>query len=150
MMRFGLGLLAVAFGVVLSGGSVRADEEQGRRWYRQGETLVQSERYDEAVGAFEAGFAAAPRAVFQLDIANCHRKLGNLALARRHYWRFLDLAAKDHPARAQVIGYLRGIEQIAADGVPLDESSEAEAMSYRRRLAQRFAEMTPAHRSRRL
>jgi tetratricopeptide (TPR) repeat protein len=81
---------------------------------------VRAENFREAIAAFEAGYAASPRPEFLLNIANCHRKLDDLAAARRFYRRFLDQAPADHPARPQSIEYLRAIEQIVADGLALD------------------------------
>jgi tetratricopeptide (TPR) repeat protein len=102
-------------------GSARAeDAEAGRRYFKRGQELLKADDYRGAVKAFEAGYAAAPRVGFLLNIGNCYRKLGELGKAREHYWRFLDAAPKDHPSRPAVKDYLRAMEQIEADGVSVD------------------------------
>jgi hypothetical protein len=107
---------------------VRAeDAEAGRRYFKRGQELLQENDYRGAVRAFEAGYAAAPRVGFLLNIGNCYRKLGELTKAREHYWRFLDAAPKDHPSRPAVKEYLRQMEQIEADGVSVDGTASARA-----------------------
>lgn len=96
------------------------DAEEGRRQYKRGQDFLQAGDYRAAAQSFEAGYAAAPRPGFLLNIANCYRKLGELGKARQYYWRFLDQAPKDHASRPEVLEFLRTIEQINADGVALD------------------------------
>jgi tetratricopeptide (TPR) repeat protein len=96
------------------------DEEEGRRQFKRGEDFLKAGDFRAAVEAFEAGYAAAPRVGFLLNIGNCYRKLGELGRARQHYWRFLDAAPKDHASRPEVLEYLQAIEQIEADGVAVD------------------------------
>jgi tetratricopeptide (TPR) repeat protein len=128
--------LSIAFALLVfsgSGSAARAaadpsekNEMEGRRQYKVGEQLMAAGRYAEAAKAFEAGFEAAPRAGFLLNIANCHRRLGDLGKARKFYWSFLDAAAKSHPSRPEVIEFLKSIEEINADGVPLDVPGTAD------------------------
>lgn len=110
-----LALLLVFPPVVLA-----EDAETGRRQFKRGQELLKVGDYRAAARAFEAGYAAAPRVGFLLNIGNCYRKLGELGKARAYYWRFLDAAPKDHPSRPAVMDYLRAMEQIEADGVSVD------------------------------
>jgi len=120
-----MGVLALLLAL---GSPARAeDAEAGRRYFKRGQDLLKENDYRGAVRAFEAGYAAAPRVGFLLNIGNCYRKLGELTKAREHYWRFLDAAPKDHPSRPAVMDYLRQMEQIEADGVSVDGSSAARA-----------------------
>jgi tetratricopeptide (TPR) repeat protein len=103
------------------------DADAGRRYFKRGQELLKENDYRGAVKAFEAGYAAAPRVGFLLNIGNCYRKLGELGKAREHYWRFLDAAPKDHPSRPAVIDYLNQMKQIEADGVSVDGAAPARA-----------------------
>jgi tetratricopeptide (TPR) repeat protein len=120
-----MGVLALLLAL---GSTARAeDAEAGRRYFKKGQELLKENDYRGAVKAFEAGYAAAPRVGFLLNIGNCYRKLGELGKAREHYWRFLDAAPKDHPSRPAVMDYLRQMEQIEADGVAVDGAAAARA-----------------------
>jgi len=110
----------MALSLALQGTARAEDAEAGRRNFKRGQDLLKANDYRGAVKAFEAGYAAAPRVGFLLNIGNCYRKLGELSKAREHYWRFLDAAPKDHPSRPAVMEYLRQMEQIEADGVSVD------------------------------
>jgi tetratricopeptide (TPR) repeat protein len=116
-------LLAATSAPVEAESPAPPNDQEGRRQYKIGEQLLSKGQYKEAAEAFEAGYAASPRAGFLLNIANCHRKLGDLGKARHYFWRFLDAAPKNHPSRPEVIEYLKTIEQITADGLPLDSDA---------------------------
>ncbi len=113
-------ILAASTGAVRADGPSAQDENEGRRQYKIGDQLMGKGKYAEAAAAFESGYAASPRAGFLLNIANCHRRLGDLSKARQYYWRFLDAAPKSHPSRPEVLEFLKTIEQINADGLTVD------------------------------
>jgi tetratricopeptide (TPR) repeat protein len=115
-------LCLIALVLALHGTAQAEDAEAGRRFFKRGQDLLKANDYRGALKAFEAGFAAAPRVGFLLNIGNCYRKLGELGKAREHYWKFLDAAPKDHPSRPSVNDYLRAMEQIEADGVSVDSA----------------------------
>jgi tetratricopeptide (TPR) repeat protein len=121
-----LGVLALS--LALPSAVHAEDADAGRRYFKRGQELLKENDYRGAVRAFEAGYAAAPRVGFLLNIGNCYRKLGELSKAREHYWRFLDAAPKDHPSRPAVKDYLRQMEQIEADGVSVDGASARAAL----------------------
>jgi hypothetical protein len=103
------------------------DAADGRRLYLRGQTFLEAGDYRAAAEAFEAGHLAAPRVGFLLNIGNCYRKLGELGKARQFYWRFLDAAPKRDRSRADVLAYLRAMEQIEADGVSVDPAAARRA-----------------------
>jgi tetratricopeptide (TPR) repeat protein len=113
--------------LALPGVASAEDAELGRRQFKRGQELLKQGDYRAAARAFEAGYAAAPRVGFLLNIGNCYRKLGELGKAREYYWRFLDAAPKDHPSRPAVMDYLRAMEQIEADGVSVDSASSGKS-----------------------
>jgi hypothetical protein len=100
--------------------AVADDEAESRRLFQRGQSSLDAGDYRAAARAFEAGYAAAPRVGFLLNIGNCYRKLGELGKARQFYWRFLDAAPRQHPSRPEIMEYLRSMEQIEADGVAVD------------------------------
>jgi tetratricopeptide (TPR) repeat protein len=116
---------ALALALALSASARAEDAEAGRRLFKRGQELLKENDYRAAAKAFEAGYAAAPRAGFLLNIGNCYRKLGELSRAREYYWHFLDSAPKDHPSRPAVMDYLKAMEQIEADGVAVDTAGTA-------------------------
>jgi hypothetical protein len=118
-----LGALAVA--LALPAVAHAEDAEAGRRYFKRGQDLLKANDFRAAAHAFEAGYVAAPRVGFLLNIGNCYRKLGELGKAREYYWRFLDAAPKDHPSRPAVMDYLRAMEQIESDGVSVDAATSA-------------------------
>ena len=120
-------LCLLALSLAMQGTARAEDAEAGRRYFKRGQELLKENDYRAAARAFEAGYAAAPRVGFLLNIGNCYRKLGELSKAREHYWRFLDAAPKDHPSRPAVMDYLRAMEQIEADGVSVDATPAAVA-----------------------
>jgi tetratricopeptide (TPR) repeat protein len=118
-------LCVTALLLALRGTAQAEDAEAGRRYFKRGQELLKANDYRGAVKAFEAGYAAAPRVGFLLNIGNCYRKLGELGKAREHYWRFLDASPKDHPSRPSVMEYLRAIKQIEEDGASMDAAAAA-------------------------
>jgi tetratricopeptide (TPR) repeat protein len=118
---------AAAFALLcaLAGPAAAEDQAEGRRQYRRGEELLKTGDYRSAADAFEAGYAAAPRPGFLLNIGNCYRKLGDLGKARQYYRRFLDDAPANHASRGEVLGYLRQIDEIEADGLAVGGASPA-------------------------
>jgi hypothetical protein len=125
----GLICLGAALALLCSAAGVGAadDEDEGRRLFQRGQGSLEAGDYRAAARAFEAGYAAAPRVGFLLNIGNCYRKLGELGKARQFYWRFLDAAPRRHPSRTEVMEYLRSMEQIEADGVAVDVAPEPPA-----------------------
>jgi tetratricopeptide (TPR) repeat protein len=123
-VRLAAPVVGFCIGVCLLFGSgvARAGDEEGKRLYRHGEELLQAGDYRAAARAFEAGYAEAPRVGFLLNIGNCYRKLGELGKARDNYRRFLERAPKGHPLRRDVLGYLRAIDEIEADGLAVEKT----------------------------
>jgi hypothetical protein len=73
-----------------SGPTVSAeDEAAGRRHYKRGDELFKQGRFLDAAREFEAGFAAAARPIFLINIGHSYRKGGDLRKARVAYEDYL-------------------------------------------------------------
>lgn len=86
--------LALAFALValLLAGRARADDEaEGKRRFLAGQKLYAEGKYLEAAREFEAGYAAAPRGAFLLNIGHSYRLAGELEKARANYELLLEL-----------------------------------------------------------
>jgi tetratricopeptide (TPR) repeat protein len=64
-------------------------EQQARRHYVDGEAAFKAGQYQRAMSEFEAGYAAAPRPGFLLNMAHTARKLGDLRKSRSLYKKYL-------------------------------------------------------------
>jgi tetratricopeptide (TPR) repeat protein len=134
--------LAIALG---SAGSVAAAEptaeqvKEARAHYERGKALYTLGQYAEAIREFSAGYLAAPRPQFLLNLGQCHRKLGELGRAREMYQKFLD-EAPGAPERAQVTALIADLDrEIAAERVEREriERERAERERAERERAER-------------
>jgi tetratricopeptide (TPR) repeat protein len=89
-------------------------EQKAREHYIQGEAAFKAGRYDEAITAFEAGFAIVPRPKFLLNIAHTERKLGQLLKARSAYKKYL-LMEPDSRFRDSVMAVIDELNSALAD-----------------------------------
>lgn len=95
------------------------DEAEGRRRFKNGTELYRKNRFLEAAEEFEAGYRAAPRPLFLLNIGHSYRRGGELKRAREAYKKLLDVEP-NLPQRAEVEGYLRTIDDaLAVSEIPL-------------------------------
>ena len=67
------------------------DEAAGKRHYKRGDELFKQGRFLDAAREFEAGFAAAPRPLFLLNIGHSYRRAQELRKARTAYEEFLKV-----------------------------------------------------------
>lgn len=67
------------------------DEAAGRRHYKRGDELFKLGRFLDAAREFEAGFQAAPRPLFLLNIGHSYRKAQELRKARTAYEEYLKM-----------------------------------------------------------
>lgn len=115
--RVGLWSLALLVGFIAALGVPRAgycdDEGEGRRRFKRGQDLYLKGKFLEAAEEFEAGYAAAPRPLFLLNIGHSYRRGGNLRKARDTYKTLLEMDP-NIPQRAEVEGYLRSIDDALA------------------------------------
>ena len=86
------------------------DEEEGKRRYFAGQKLYKVEKFLEAAKEFEAGYAAAPRPAFLLNIGHSYRQAGELKKARANYELLLELEP-DFAKRDEIEGHLADIEK---------------------------------------
>jgi tetratricopeptide (TPR) repeat protein len=108
-------VVVVVAAAALAGGAGAADEVEGKRRWKAGQELYQQKRYLEAAREFEAGYAAAPRPLFLLNIGHAYRRANELAKAKSAYESLLRLQP-DLPQRAEVEGYIKSIDDALKAG----------------------------------
>jgi tetratricopeptide (TPR) repeat protein len=102
-------LCAVAT-LVNIGSSARADDEaEGKRRFKRGGELYAEGKFLEAAREFEAGFAAAPRPLFLLNIGHSYRRAGEFQMAKDAYEKLLRLD-RNTPYRSEVEGLIKTID----------------------------------------
>lgn len=132
-------LLATCFA---SGAAHAEDEAEGRRLFKRGQELFVEGRYQEAAETFEAGYAAAPRNAFLINIAHSYRRAGELEKAKGYYLKLLEVEPNT-PQRAEVEANIRSIDDALvlkslpptpppAPAKPVPDADEA----FRRRVAE--------------
>ena len=95
--------------LLLLTGSAHADDD-AVTLYRRGDEAFQAGRYREAIEAFAAGYKLDPRPEFLLNLAQCHRALGNQDKAIDYLERFLEEAPPGHrlrPAAEKTLAEIR-------------------------------------------
>lgn len=123
------------------------DEAEGRRLFKRGQELFVEGRYLEAAQTFEAGYAAAPRSAFLINIAHAYRRAGELHKAKSYYQRLLEVEPNT-PQRPEVEANIRSIDDAlmlenlppapappTPQKVPVPDAEEA----FRKRVAQEDA-----------
>jgi tetratricopeptide (TPR) repeat protein len=105
-----LALLASARSAVAASAD---DQREARRNFQDGEVHFKAGRYAEALEAYQAGYAAAPLPGFLINVAQCQRRLGDLAKARATYEKFL-FVAPDSPLVPEVKKLLAELDQMLA------------------------------------
>lgn len=105
----------VIYGVGATAAMAVDDETEGRRRFKQGQSLYEEKRFLEAAREFEAGYAAAPRSAFLLNIGHSYRQGGDFAKAKKAYELLLRLEPA-HPQRAEVESYIKAINDALAVG----------------------------------
>jgi hypothetical protein len=89
-------------------------EQRARASYARGEMAFKSGRYQEALVAFEDGYASSPRPGFLLNIAHTWRKLGDLRQARAQYRKYL-LIEPSSPLHDDLVALLAELDATIAD-----------------------------------
>jgi tetratricopeptide (TPR) repeat protein len=114
-------VLSLVFALGRSGGAAPPSEEerQARRAYRQAEQHFRGGLFAEALAQYQAGYDAFPLPGFLINIAQCHRRLGDLRKARATYRKFL-MVAPESPHAAQVRGLVTELDRLIAE---LDEEA---------------------------
>jgi tetratricopeptide (TPR) repeat protein len=118
-------LLAVfALLVALQGAAVAADpeaEKLARRSFERAEAHFNAGLFAEALAEYRAGYEQMPLPGFLINIAQCQRRLGDLAQARTTYEKFL-MVAPDSP-------YVPEVKSLIVELDKLLEASKAQAKS---------------------
>jgi hypothetical protein len=78
-----------------------ADRAAGRRHFQLGEQHFQRGEFADALREYEAGYRVTRLPGFIINIAHCHRLMGDLRKARANYRRYL-LVAPASPRKAEV------------------------------------------------
>jgi tetratricopeptide (TPR) repeat protein len=89
-------------------------EREARRNFQAGEAHFKAGLYAEALADYQAGYAAAPLPGFLINVAQCQRRLGELARARASYQKFL-MVAPDSPLGPEVKRLMAELDQMLAD-----------------------------------
>ena len=94
------------------------DEAAGKRHYKRGDDLFKQGRFLDAAREFEAGYAAAPRPLFLLNIGHSYRRGQELRKARGAYEDFLK-ADPTSSFRADVEDLIKTIDDaLGASSLP--------------------------------
>jgi len=89
-------------------------ERQARRAFQSAEAYFHDGRFAEALAEYQAGYEQAPLPGFLINIAQCHRRLGDLVKARATYQKFV-LVAPDSPHIPEVKSLIAELDQLLAD-----------------------------------
>jgi tetratricopeptide (TPR) repeat protein len=101
------------------------DQREARRNFQAGEVHFKAGRYTEALEAYQAGYAAAPLPGFLINVAQCQRRLGDLAKAHATYEKFL-FVAPDSPLVPEVKKLLAELDQMLAAEAETDTPAPPE------------------------
>lgn len=110
-----------------------AARDRARTHYAKGKELYDRGDYKAAIGQFSAADKLAPSALLEFNIALCHERLGNGAVAARHYRSYLERepgAANRHEVEAK-------IHQIEADQAAAADAKRKADEEARRKAAEK-------------
>jgi tetratricopeptide (TPR) repeat protein len=103
-------MVALATSVPAAAAGVE-EQREARRNFQAGEAHFKAGRYDEALAAYQEGYAAVPLPGFLINVAQCQRRLGDLAKARATYEKFL-FVAPDSPLVPEVKKLIAELDQM--------------------------------------
>jgi tetratricopeptide (TPR) repeat protein len=92
-----------------------ADAAQARVHFERGRTFFEVDEYRKAIAEFKAAHIEKPDPAFLYNIAECHRRLGEVADALVFYRRFLATAPPGDKTRALVEQRIAELKAIAED-----------------------------------
>jgi hypothetical protein len=100
----------------LADAELTAERAAGRRHFERGEQHFQRGEFAAALIDYDAGYRLTRLPGFIINVAHCHRLMGDLRKARGHYRRYL-LIAPTSPRKAEVEEMIATLDRaIAADG----------------------------------
>lgn len=103
--------------------------DQAREQARQGRTLYEEGRYQDALEAYRAAFELAPAPGVLFNLGQCYRHLGDMASALEYYERYLSESptAANRPAVEALIEQCRTqLVQVPGDAGPPDVALPAD------------------------
>jgi tetratricopeptide (TPR) repeat protein len=107
-------------------GASAAAEREARRAFQAGEAHFKAGLYAEALADYQAGYGVAPLPGFLINVAQCQRRLGDLARARATYQKFL-MVAPDSPLGPEVKRLIADLDQMLADEAAADAAKPSAA-----------------------
>jgi tetratricopeptide (TPR) repeat protein len=136
--RFILGIVAL---VVLGAGRAQAAtpeaEQEARRVFERAEEHFNAGLFAEALVEYRAGYELLPLPGFLINIAQCQRRMGDLAQARATYAKFI-MVAPDSPYVDEVKALIAELDRViqasatdtaAGPSAAATEESEAASLS---------------------
>jgi tetratricopeptide (TPR) repeat protein len=103
-------------------------EKEARRNFQAGEAHFKAGLYAEALADYQAGYAAHPLPGFLINVAQCQRRLGELAKSRATYEKFL-LVAPDSPLVPEVKRLIADLDQMLAHEAEAQETPKPAKIS---------------------
>jgi hypothetical protein len=97
-------------------------EKQARRSFERAETHFKAGLYGEALAEYQDGYERLPLPGFLINIAQCQRRLGDLASARATYRKFI-LIAPDSPYAPEVRALVAEIENLMESETSTSQSA---------------------------
>src|SRR5580765_2321188 len=92
---------------------VLADPAAARAHFDRGRAYFEVDEYRKAIAEFKAAHIEKPDAAFLYNIAECHRRLGELSEALQFYRRFLATAPADDKTRPVVEQRVADLKTVA-------------------------------------
>ena len=89
-------------------------ERIARRAFQEGEAHFKAGRFVPALERYQAGYDELPLPGFLINIAQCQRRLGELATARATYQKFV-MVAPDSPHVSEVRALIAELDKLLAD-----------------------------------
>ncbi len=89
-------------------------EREARHSFQAAEAHFRGGRFADALAAYQAGYDKAPLPGFLINIAQCHRRLGDLRKARATYQKFM-MVAPDSPHLPEVKALISELDKLIAD-----------------------------------
>jgi len=122
--------LAVAFWALLGPGYANAapseSEQQAHRSFERAEAHFKAGLFAEALAEYRDGYEQLPLPGFLINIAQCQRRLGDLAQARATYQKFI-LVAPDSPYVGEVKSLIAELDKVIEASEESPSGSEAAA-----------------------
>lgn len=119
--------LIVVLAACLAAGSLHAAtaeaEQRARRSFERAEASFKAGLFAEALAGYQEGYDHLPLPGFLINIAQCHRRLGNLQQARATYRKFI-MVAPDSPYVPEVKSLVAELDSLVDN---TDQAAAADA-----------------------